>query len=118
VYPKYELWFEVSEIDLVERNGNTFILREMHTYSVSDRILTSLELPQINKLIGDKEKRYQNRSIAFFLLHVCVMITVVMYIGVGLIDPLLPSNHQNHSNQTTMLPYRITSVSCCISSYS
>jgi len=54
VNPEYELWFEVSEIDPVERNGNTFIMREMHTYNVSDRILTSLELPQINKVIEDK----------------------------------------------------------------
>ena len=55
--PEYELWFEVSVIDSVERNGNTFIMREMHTYSVSDRILTSLELPQINKVI---EKKLEN----------------------------------------------------------
>ena len=54
VNAEYELWFAVSEIDAVERNGNTFIMREMHTYRVSDRILTSLELPQINKVIEDK----------------------------------------------------------------
>ena len=52
--PEYELWFEVSEIDPAEPNGNTFIIREMHIYSVWDRILTSLELAQINKVIEDK----------------------------------------------------------------
>jgi len=37
-----------------ETYGNMFIMREMHAYSVSGRILTSLELPQINKVIENK----------------------------------------------------------------
>jgi len=32
VNPEYELWFEVSVIDSVERNGNTFVMLKMHTY--------------------------------------------------------------------------------------
>ena len=34
VNSEYERWFEASEIDTVERNGNTFSMREMCTYSL------------------------------------------------------------------------------------
>ncbi|KAK2148326.1 hypothetical protein LSH36_502g01055 [Paralvinella palmiformis] len=105
VNPEYDRWFEVSEIDPVVRNGNTFSVLEMYTYSMSDRILTLGELPQINKVIENKWKRYKSRFIAWFVLHVCVMIAFTVYTNVGRIHPLLRTNRQNNanlSNQTTM----------------